>query len=114
MIASRDRLANSRQIKGVLQKGVARSGSFFRVKALKNPRLLSSSRLAVIVSKKISGKAVVRNLIKRRCKAVFGEELKKIAGYDVVVFPNKATETADFEKLSEDAKQCLKSLVFLR
>jgi ribonuclease P protein component len=114
MIATRDRLANSRQIKRVLQKGVTRSGSFFRLKALRNPRLLSSSRLAVVVSKKISNKAVVRNLIKRRSGAVFAGELGKTVGYDIVVFPSRLVESADFEKLKEDAKQCLRNLAFLR
>lgn len=111
MIASTRRLADDRQIKKVLQKGTAQSGSFFKIKALKNPRLLSLSRLAVVVSKKISNRAVVRNLIKRRTKAVFSEGIKNLSGYDIVVFPTKQVEKAYFEDLKEDARQCLKKLV---
>lgn len=111
MIKAESRLSNDNQIKRVLQRGAVRSGSFFRVKALKNPRLRTQSRVAVIVGKKISNKATVRNRIKRRSKAVFIKEIVKIDGYDFAIFPNKNVENADFDKLTEDARKCLRELV---
>jgi len=111
MIKPERRLSNDKQVERVLQKGASASGSFFRVKALKNPRLKISSRVAVIVGKKVSNKATCRNRIKRRAKAVFIKESAKIEGYDLAVFPNKNTKDADFDKLTSDARQCLKKLV---
>lgn len=111
MIAKSRRLSNDRQIKRVLQKGATGTGSFFRVKALKNPRLADASRFNVIISKKVSNLATVRNKIKRRTKAIFIREVAKIEKYDFVVFPNLTAESADFNKLTEDAKKCLRDLV---
>jgi len=111
MIAQRYRLSNDKQIKRVLHKGATKNGSFFRIKAMKNPRLREFSRFTVIISKKVSSKATVRNKIRRRIKAIFIKEVDKIAGYDFVVFPNITAETADFIKLTEDARRCLRDLV---
>ncbi len=110
MIEAKYRLSDNRQIKKVLQKGAARSGSFFRLKALKNNRLPSSSRISVVVSKKVSSKATDRNRIKRRTRAAFADEINKIAGYDLVCFPNRSVLKGSFESIREDAKECLKRL----
>ena len=111
MILRRHRLSNDKQIKKVLQKGATRTGSFFRIKALKNPRLLDISRFNVVISKKVASRATVRNKIRRRTKAIFIEEIAKIKGYDLVVFPKLQVEGADFKKLTEDGEKCLRELV---
>lgn len=112
MTLRRHRLSNDKQIKKVLQKGATRTGSFFRVKALKNLRLARISRFNVVISKKVASRATVRNRIRRRTKAIFMEEIAKIEGYDFVVFPRLEVEGADFDKLTEDARKCLRELVY--
>ena len=57
---------------------------------------LENSRFAVLVSKKVSKKAVVRNKIKRQIRNILREDyLQIIKGYDVVIvcLPTIATKT---------------------
>lgn len=111
MIKKQNRLAQDHKIKRVLHRGVVRFGRYFKVRALKGSQTRGASRLAVIVGKKISNKATVRNRIKRRAKAVFAPEMPKIDGYEFVVFPQKTVEEAQFKALVEDARICLRKLV---
>lgn len=84
MLASTQRLRHSRDITRVHSKGKpARSGPL-QARALRNNR--STSRAVVVVGKKVSKKAVVRNLIRRRLAAVLATQWETVTpGYDIVV-----------------------------
>lgn len=58
------RLTKDKEIRKVNLKGQTIKGPLFVVKLIENN--LEHSRIAVIVSKKVSNKAVDRNLVKRR------------------------------------------------
>ncbi|MFH1822796.1 MAG: ribonuclease P protein component [Patescibacteria group bacterium] len=52
---------------------------------------LGYSRFGIVVSNKVSKKAIVRNKIKRQIRAVIGSQLTKIKnGYDVVIITQPA------------------------
>lgn len=73
----------------------------FLIKILYNKKTPQPSRFAVVVSKKISNKAVVRNFLKRRVKyALIKRSLDIKDGFQVVIWlKNNLSETKynDFE-----------------
>ena len=84
MLSSLGRLAKKKDVEAALRKGKRVQGKFLFVKVLKNgtPR----ARFAVVVSKKVSGKAVVRNRLRR----VIREEIRCVvpdlsSGFDAVI-----------------------------
>lgn len=66
---------------------------------------LPQSRFGFSVGRRV-GKAVVRNRVKRRLKAIM-RELPVRAGFDVVTVAHEASATANYETLRQAAMQCL-------
>lgn len=84
MLPRERRLRQTRDINRVYSRGRFGGGSQLSAKAMANG--LSGSRAAVVVSKKISKKAVVRNRIRRRLASLLAETWQHIApGYDIVI-----------------------------
>ncbi|HSX41112.1 MAG TPA: ribonuclease P protein component [Candidatus Saccharimonadales bacterium] len=84
MLASQYRLKKSREITRVLQRGVFKSVGVMTIKFHKNGQ--DFSRVAIVVSKKVSKKAVVRNKIRRRISGVLEDKWGTVAGgYDIVM-----------------------------
>lgn len=84
MLASQFRLKKSKDISRVLQRGVFKSVGVLTIKFQKNGQ--EFSRLAIVVSKKVSKKAVVRNKIRRRIAGVLEGIWGTVApGYDIVL-----------------------------
>jgi len=107
MIKGQNRLRLSRHIKRAFEKGVAWQGPFFKVKAyFRKDSANQPARLAVVSFKKTSSRAVDRNLIRRRLKAVFKDLLKTLPGWDLVILSRSEAQTADFKKLQDEAKKC--------
>jgi len=84
MLPTENRLKKSRDIAKVYKKGVYGGAGVLSVKAAKTGK--PESRLVVIVAKKISKKAVVRNRIRRRLVEYLRTQWGTVApGYDIVV-----------------------------
>jgi len=63
---------------------------------------LKKSRFGIIVSQKISKKAIIRNKIKRRIRAVINSKLPKIKkGMDIVLVVLPGLETKDFWEIED-------------
>lgn len=84
------------------------------------PNGLDVVRLGLTVSKKTSLKAVIRNRIKRRLRAVAADVLAEnlqgegnplAAGYDVVLIGRPATATRPYVTLKNDLLWCLEKLL---
>lgn len=74
----------SSDINRVYAKGRFGGSTHLQVKVLQTH--LPSARAAVVVSRKVSGKAVVRNRIRRRLSELLSSRWEDIApGYDIVV-----------------------------
>ncbi|MFH1899674.1 MAG: ribonuclease P protein component [Patescibacteria group bacterium] len=71
------------------------------------PNNLENSRFGIVISTKISKKAVVRNKSKRQIRAVIHKNLANIEkGFDIVILTKPAVTVTDFQKIEQ-------TLVFL-
>jgi len=101
MLPKRHRLKKTRDFEEVFRGGrsIRSNGIALKIKATQN----KTSRFAVVVSKKVSLKAVVRNRIRRLLSEVIQEEAEKIVpGLDAVfvVLPGfKAENLAEAKRI---------------
>lgn len=84
------------------------NGRFFTL--LIGPAASESAKLACVVSKKVSARAVVRNSIKRRCRAALRGKLANIKKPQILVFYAKsAAAQASFADVQRDVVELLAS-----
>jgi len=96
----------------IFQTGKTVIGRFIFLKIKKTKG--SGPRFAVVAGLKVSKKAVQRNKIKRRIRAIISKTHPKIlSGYDIVVIAKKEAVTEKFKTLQEDLIKTLeKAKVF--
>lgn len=81
------------------------NGTFFTLSLAPHPRGL---KWACVVSKKVSPKAVLRNLIKRRCRSVVQKTLSTIHEPLALVFlAKRGAAEASFSELKQDLEALL-------
>ena len=91
------------QIKEILKRGKIFSGREISLKTIFIPK--EPSAFAVIVSSKTEKKAVKRNLLKRRGKAVIFKTLPFLKeGFLTLVFFKKESAEMKFSKLEEEIR----------
>lgn len=71
-------------------------------------RQSDSPKAGLIVSKKLSNKAVVRNTLKRRLRAALQCVLPELSDLHLVVLPNRRALNASVSELTESLKEILK------
>lgn len=98
MLPDRNRLKKKKDFEKVLKegKGFKEDSLILKVKKNKSKKL----RFGLVVSRKVSKKAVVRNKIKRRLREVIKERIKKIdKNFDIIIITLPRAETKDFQEL---------------
>lgn len=101
------RLRLESDIKTLLAKGrsVFSSGVGMKMRA----NSLPFSRFAVVVGVKIDKRAVVRNRLKRRVRAIIHEQLGIIRpGFDVCFFPKRTAISLSADELKKEVLAILK------
>ena len=94
------RLTDKSEIEKVFKKGRIINSSLFLIRFLSNH--LVFSRFTVIVSSKISKKAVIRNRIKRRLKEIIRLNILKIKpGYNFIVIAKPKILNQKHNELTE-------------
>ncbi len=94
------RLTKSKDFERLAKVGQPIFGRAISLKYIKNN--LSVSRFGIIVSLKISKKAVVRNKLKRQLRAILSSMLKAIkVGYDVMILTRPEAKDLKFEDLKK-------------
>lgn len=94
------RLAKEQDFKLLARKGRPASLDLFSAKVL--PNNLAHSRFGIVISAKVSKKAVVRNLIKRRLAEVIRLNLNQIKpGYDVMILVKAVAVGKDYPQLEQ-------------
>ena len=104
MLPAVNRLKLINDFKRVFRDGRVSENKLVKIKFLKG--LGKPSRFGFIVSNKFSKKAVVRNLVKRRLRAVVGFLLKNTkSGVDVVIWPKTTFEKIDYKTTRDAIKE---------
>lgn len=105
MLSKPLRLKNTKDIGLVLKKGVGQKTTNIIIKT--TPNNLPQGRFGFIVSKSVSKKAVVRNKVKRRLRAIIEnhKELNSIKN-DVLVIALPRSGGATYKQLELDLLSC--------
>ncbi len=107
MLAKKYRLTKDTDIQSVLKKGKIFHHPFFNLKIL--PNNLKNSRFCIVISTKISKKAVVRNRIKRQIRAIIHKNLSNISqNYDFVILTKPTITIAEFRETEKTLTFLLK------
>jgi len=109
MLKKDNRLKKKKDFENVFKKGKGYKESFLSVKV--SPNNLKENRFGIVISQKVSKKAVVRNKIKRKIKAVILKNLDILEnGFDCIfiVRPQK-TPIDDYQKIEKEVERLLKA-----
>lgn len=109
MLAKEQRLRHDKDIKALFAKGKSVFGMQIGIKFKKNQ--LPTSRFTVVVGTKVSKRAVERNRLKRRLRAIVQKHFETIApGYDVMILTKKEALTKTFAELETQACSLFKKI----
>ena len=100
MLKPANRLAKEQDFKLLARKGKPAYCDLFSARVL--PNNLRASRFGIVISAKVSKKATIRNLIKRRLTEVIRLNLDKIKpGFDVMILVKGAAVGKNYQQLQE-------------
>lgn len=100
MLSLKYRLRNKKDIEAVFKLGQGRKEGLLFLKAFRNN--LDTSRIGFIVSQKVAKKAVLRNKIKRRLRALIESRIQKIKnGIDLLFVALPGIEQKDYSYMNE-------------
>jgi ribonuclease P protein component len=103
-----ERIKKKKDFLFIYKQGKRYRGKYFIFIYL--PNNLSSSRMAVVVGKKM-GNAVKRNKIKRLMRALFRQNKALLeASIDLIILPQKEVHGAPWLELQKDYAAALKSI----
>jgi len=101
MLPKERRICLKRDFEHIFSSGRSINGKLFRLKFLKNS--LSLNRFAVVVSSKVSKKAVIRNRVRRRAWATIAAMDSGFKNnLDVVLIALKEASQADFPMIRSE------------
>lgn len=100
MLPNINRLTKKKDFDMVFKNGESIKSDFLVLKVLKNQ--FDKSRFGFVVSKKISNKATIRNLVKRRLRGAVSEKLSEVKGSaDIVIITLPGIEKKRFSQIRE-------------
>lgn len=113
MLSNINRLKKNKDFERVFKYGKAYKENFLFLKVVKNN--LKNSRFGFIVSNKFSKKAVVRNKIKRKLKALVRMKLPNIKkGIDAAIMVMPGLEIDNFWELEKIVDKLFKKAKILK
>ncbi len=111
MLPKKYRLSKNKEFDFVFKNGKSSYGKLLGVKIAKNNLLLS--RFGILVGSKVDKRAVVRNKIKRRLRAIIYENLNKIKkGYDCVIITLPLIKEVSYQEIKRDLENNFRKLRF--
>lgn len=106
MLPKEYRLKRKKDFEKVLRRGKLLAKNFLILKTVKNN--LKTIRIGVVVSRKVSKKAVLRNKAKRKIREAIRANIKKIKpGYDLIFFTKKGIEKKSFSEIKEEVEKLI-------
>jgi len=107
MLPTKNRLKKKKDFEKILKEGRSVKWDGLALKYYSNS--FKESRFGIIVSKRVSKRAVVRNKIKRRIREILRRELKKIKkGQDIILFVFPELKNKEFLEIQEMVIKLLK------
>lgn len=107
MLKKQNRLKDKNNFDKVFKKGRSVFGELLGIKYFKND--LGFNRFGIIVSSKISKKAVERNRIKKQIKSILRSEEKSLnKGWDYVVITLPLIKNKNFKEIQSEIIKILK------
>lgn len=107
MLAKDNCLKRKRDFERIFKKGKSFKGAFLVLKIAPND--LAEDRFGIIVSKRVSKKAVIRNKIKRRIRASLRTRISPLRklkkGKDIILVATPGLEKKDFWEIEEIIKK---------
>ena len=112
MLPNVNRLTKKKDFDLVFKQGETAKVDFLIVKTLKNQ--YPESRFGFIVSKKVSGKATVRNTVKRRLRQAVLNQLGRLKkSLDVVIVTLPGIEKKDFPTIEGVMEKVFKKVTLI-
>jgi ribonuclease P protein component len=109
MLKKNNRITKDKEFERIFKKGKGKYSPILGIKAVDSD--LENSRFGIIVSTKISKKAVERNKIKRQIREIIKKHLSNInSGKDIVIITLPKIKEANFEQIEKYVIFCLKNL----
>lgn len=100
MLPKINRLRKKKDFETVFKKGTGHKGPCFILRVLKNS--LDYSRLGIVVSKKVSKKAVERNKVRRRASEAIRHNFIGIKkGFDIIFIVLPAAKKEDYNGIEK-------------
>ncbi len=110
MFVRSQRLRKSSDISRIYKRGARAFSRHLRIQYLKNPK--GDLRVAVVASKKLDKRAVVRNRAKRRVRELVKEEINKLpaTGFDILITVQSGLEEVSVGELRTEVEQLTSKL----
>lgn len=106
MLKRKFRVSTSNEYKHLYNSGKKISGKYIIVYILGNS--LGYCRFGIVTSKK-TGKAVIRNRVKRQLRSIIERNIDNLQGsYDIAVIGRYNISEAEFQLLFDDFKQVMR------
>lgn len=113
MLARQNRLVKEKDFKEIFKRGKSFYAKIFSIKALANE--LEINRYGIVISTKVSKKAVERNKLKRQFREAIKEfDEKIIPGLDLVVIVSLAALNQDYKFIKSELQKTLLALKLLK
>ena len=109
MLVKRLRLVKEKDFKIIFKLGKSFYAKIFRIKVLANK--LGFNRYGIVISTKVSKKAVKRNKLKRQFRSIIKEFDKKIiAGFDLVIIVSPIALNQEYKFIKNELERILFTL----
>jgi ribonuclease P protein component len=110
MLKKENRLTQKKDFDRVFKKGRGIKSNSLFLKILENNK--ECTRIGIIVSKKVSKKAVERNKIKRRIREII-RKIDFCKGFDIILITYPNIKEKDFKGISEEINYLFKKATCL-
>lgn len=108
-MAKQSRLVKEKDFKRIFKRGRSSYTKIFGIKILANE--LEFNRYGIVISAKVSKKAVERNRLKRQFRAALKEYDKKLApGFDLAVIISPAALNQEYKFIKNELEKALITL----
>ena len=108
MLPSKHRLTRRTDFSTLMAKGKKSYSSGFGLRFITRHRPTLASRIGFVVGTKVSKDAVVRNLLKRRMRAVVHQKLAQLkGGFDIIIMAFPEAKGATYEKVEQQINAML-------